>query len=631
MYFRVSLRHNPVTGKHSGYYRLVESYRNAMGRVCHRTILSVGFLDGLGANELSQIQKGLNDRVQGLDNELFAADCDPGISAYIDDFYGQIVAKQRLDIHRKPSQTKDWQTIDMNSVRNKNVREVGAEWLCYQAIRQLGIDTFLGNRGWDDDDVSLAMTHLISRAVYPASELKTSRWIRENSAVCELTGFEINRITKDALYRISHKLFAQKEALEKHLSHRTNELFDLQDKIMLFDLTNTYFEGEKLHSSLARFGRSKEKRSDAKLIVLALVINPEGFIKYSTLFRGNMSDNTTLPHIIEKLRKATSAGAGKALVVIDAGIATEDNLKLILEKGYDYLCVTRSTLKDYAVISANNQVAIADKKHRTIELCQVQAKNSTDYFLRVKSQGKQLKERSMNSRFKDLFEEGLQSIQNSLSKKGGVKKLEKVHERIGRLKQKYPSIHRYYQIEITSNEKNIVTSFTWQLNPITDPDHNSGVYFLRTSILPENETTLWRFYNIIREIENTFRTLKTDIDLRPIYHQNDHATMAHLHLGLLAYWLVNTIRHQLKKANIRSDWSEIVRIMTTQKCVTTTAQNKHDEIISIRRCSEPEEKVRQIYTALNYKPAPFTRKKSVVLKSTKKNILSPQNKSIIRI
>jgi hypothetical protein len=128
--------------------------------------------------------------------------------AHIDDFYRQIIEKQRLDIPRKAPQAKDWQTIDMNSLRNKNVREVGAEWLCYQAIRQLRIDTFLESRGWSDDDVSLAMTHLISRAAYPASELKTSRWIKENSAVCELTGYDAAQITKDSLYRISHRLFA---------------------------------------------------------------------------------------------------------------------------------------------------------------------------------------------------------------------------------------------------------------------------------------------------------------------------------------------------------------------------------------------------------------------------------------
>jgi transposase len=130
---------------------------------------------------------------------------------------------------------------------------------------------------------------------------------------------------------------------------------------------------------------------------------------------------------------------------------------------------------------------------------------------------------------------------------------------------------------------------------------------------------LWQCYNTIREIEATFRVLKTDLDLRPIYHKNDDSTMAHLHLGLLAYWLVNTVRHQLKKENITIGWREIVRTMNTQKAVTTLAQNVHDEVIMIRRCSEPNQKVRQIYDTLKYKYAPFVKKKSVVHKSELEN------------
>ena len=189
------------------------------------------------------------------------------------------------------------------------------------------------------------MTHLISRAVYPASEHKTSFWIRENSAVCEITGYDAKMITKDHLYKISHALYGQKECLEQYLSHRTNELFDLQDKIILYDLTNTYFEGDKRHSRIARFGRSKEKRSDARLVVMAVVVNPEGFIKYSTIYEGNKADCKTLADMIDKLRLATSSTGQKALVVIDAGIATDENLDLIREKGYDYLCVSRSNFK----------------------------------------------------------------------------------------------------------------------------------------------------------------------------------------------------------------------------------------------------------------------------------------------
>lgn len=133
--------------------------------------------------------------------------------------------------------------------------------------------------------------------------------------------------------------------MEQHLSVRTNELFDIEDKIMLYDLTNTYLEGRKLRSKLAKHGRSKEKRGDAKLVVLALVVNPEGFIKYSSVLEGNMADSKTLEGMNDKLRIKTSDSAKKALVVIDAGIAVEGNLEMIKAKGYDYLCVSRSSLK----------------------------------------------------------------------------------------------------------------------------------------------------------------------------------------------------------------------------------------------------------------------------------------------
>ena len=631
MYFRASMRHNPKTGELSGYYRLVESYRNAENRICHRTMLAVGFLDEVNAAQLNKIQKGLNLRVEGLDNTLFPEEPDPVVISCIERFYQQMINEKRIDILPKGGKNKDWHTIDMNSLRNKDVREVGAEWLCYQAICQLKIDRFLESKGWDNEKIALAMTDLISRAVYPASEYKTSFWIRENSAVCEITGYDVKKITKDRLYGISHALYAEKESLEQYLSHRTNELFDLQDKIILYDLTNTYFEGEKRHSRIARFGRSKEKRSDARLVVMAVVVNPEGFIKYSTIYEGNKADCKTLADMIEKLRLATSSTGKKALVVIDAGIATNENLTLIREKGYDYLCVSRSNFKDYTIESEACGITIFDKKGQRIELIQAKVHSETDYILRVKSESKGIKESAMNSRFKDRFEQGLINIESSLHKKSGVKQLDKVHERMGRLKQKYPSIHRFYQIDLQNNDKNIVTSLSWEIKPTIDPDQNSGIYFLRTSSSNPDEATVWMFYNTIRDIEYTFRVLKTDLDLRPIFHKKDDASLAHLHLGLLAYWLVNTIRYQLKQKGIKNDWREIVRIMNTQKCVTTLAQNKSDEIISVRRCSEPEVKAKQIYDALDYKYAPFIRKKSVVLKTEPPASGSVQYKNVMRI
>lgn len=653
MYFKVSGRHNPHTGKSDWYYRLVESYRNSDGRVCHRTMLNVGFLDGEGLTpeQLNLIQKILTQRVDQGNNLLFDVPVseDPIVNQYVETYYNRLVAEKRIDVlqdkpKKKPyAKGKDLEIIDLNSIRNKDVREIGAEWLSYQANEQLQIRSFLERQGWSDQDIRLAQTHIISRAVYPASEYETSRWIHDNSAICEVTGFDINKISKDRLYSMAKKLYSIKDELEQHLSLRTNELFDIEDKIVLYDLTNTYFEGRKIGSDLAKFGRSKEKRSDAKLVVLALVINPQGFIKYSAILEGNMSDPRSLEGMINKLRIKTSDTAQKALVVIDAGIATADNLKMIRDKGYDYMCVSRSTLKQYIKEADAPTVTVTDNKKQRIDLCRVKSDNNTDYYLKVESHAKEMKERSMNDQFLQRFEQEIQKISDSIHKKSGVKQLDKVYERIGRAKQKYPSIARYFDIEIESKpyiqekkiqkdkgqDKNkkqdnqaveikkpqIATSIKWSIKTDVDINARSGVYFLRTTLESDNEELLWQSYNIIREIEATFRVLKTDLDLRPIYHQKDENTMAHLHLGILAYWVVNTVRFQLKQNGINSGWKEIVRIMNTQKAVSTLAQNQVEEVIKIRRCSEPNQKVIQLYDALKYKYAPFKKKKSVVHKS----------------
>jgi len=257
--------------------------------------------------------------------------------------------------------------------------------------------------------------------------------------VCELTGYDMEKVTKDKLYQSALSLYALKDELEKHLSIRTNELFDIEDKIMLYDLTNTYFEGEKRNSKLAKFGRSKEKRNDARLVVLALVVNIEGFIKYSSILEGNIADSDTLSPMIDKLASHTCKQK-KAVIVLDAGIATEENLELIEAKGYKYLCVSRSKLKEYEVVQDRLTVLMETKSKKTIRLKAVTTEKNTDYYLEVKSEAKQMKETGMKSQFEQRFEEALQKIHKGVHSKGGVKKADKVHQRIGRAKERYPSV-----------------------------------------------------------------------------------------------------------------------------------------------------------------------------------------------
>jgi hypothetical protein len=333
-----------ATGERKEYFRLCESYR-CEGSVRHHTIIQLGALDELPDAEQ---RKALCRRIEQMVEEgrrgkcLFFAPCEDVIEQLAIRFYAAIKQKERLDI----AAGRDYHIVDVNSVKNKEVREVGIEWLCLQALGQLQIREFLRQKQWSEEQISLALTHITSRAAYPASELRTSEWIKDNSAVCELTGYNIEKMTKDKLYGISHRLYSVKDDLELHLSQRTNELFDLDDKIILYDLTNTYFEGQKRNSRLAQFGRSKEKRSDAKLVVLGVVVNVEGFLKYSNIYEGNTADSSTLAGIIEQMGERTSATGRRPVVVLDAGIATEDNIELLRSTGYKYMCVSRSGLKN---------------------------------------------------------------------------------------------------------------------------------------------------------------------------------------------------------------------------------------------------------------------------------------------
>lgn len=615
MFIKPFFKYNKSTKERYTVYKLCESYRKN-GGTYHHIIIGFGKLEEL---ETVEEKKLLAARVEELlkkgSNTLAIGLVDEKVEQLAHRFYSEIKLNKRYD-------AGDFETVKMSTLKNKDAREIGSEWLCKQAFDQLGIGDFLREQKWSDEKISLAATHIISRAVYPASELKTVSWIKENSAVCEITGFDKEKITKDLLYDISHKLYSLKSSFEQHLSKRTNELFDLEDKIILYDLTNTYFEGRMQGSKIAKFGRSKEKRSDAKIVVLAVVVNREGFLKYSNIFEGNMSDCKTLETMIDTLSRRTSSTTRKPIVVMDAGIATDDNIAMLKKREYDYMCVSRSNLKAFYADTNSAPVQIKDKKNQPIELLKVKTDKNNDHYLWVKSQTKALKENSMNGLLSQRFEEGIQNINDGILKKNGTKKLEKVHERIGRLKQKYPSVHKYYDIFVTDDGKGLATRLSCKHKTGEDPDKEAGIYFLRTSLNEDDEQTLWTIYNIIREIEYTFRVLKTDLDLRPIYHKTDEASMAHLHLGLLAYWLVATIRYQLKQKEFRSDWREIIRVMNTQKCVTTSIVNIKDELISIRQCTEPSGQVKKIFDLLNYKYAPFIRKKSVVppdeiLKKTK--------------
>jgi hypothetical protein len=617
MYLKASFRHNPDINDIAAYYRLVESYRNEYDRVCHRTLLNIGFWPDTTRLQKDKVVDHLNARYK---NELaLFEEPDTQVIEWVNRFWIEMIENKTID---RKTMEQQHRLVKVDTIKHKEAREIGTEWICVNTWNQLKLTELFEELGWPREKIQLAMTQVISRAVYPGSELSTSKWIKDNSAVCDITGYNIDKITKDKLYQSALDLYKHKETIEKHLSTKTNELFDLQDRIMLYDLTNTYFEGSKRNSQLAKYGRSKEKRSDAKLVVLAMVINIEGFIKYSAIHEGNYADTSDINTLLEKLSVNTSTA--KPIVVMDAGIATEKNLDTLTQKGYKYVVVSRTKIKNYQPVQQGKETYLLTKSKKVIRLTVVQSEKYTDSFLKVESAAKGIKEQGIKNRLEQGYEEKLHLIKQSLAKPRGVKKVAKVQQRIGRAKQKYPSVHHLYNIHLDiDTTTQTVKNLYWQKDIVKAQEANNklGIYFLRTNLDSPDEALEWMIYNTIREIESTFRVLKTDLDLRPIYHKNDAASMAHLHLGLLAYWLVNTIRHQLKQSGINDDWKEIKRKASTQKSVLTAAQNSYDTIIQIKRCTEPSDDLKKIHDALkNQKPKPFKQIKFVVHKPPPKKL-----------
>jgi transposase len=450
--------------------------------------------------------------------------------------------------------------------------------------------------------------------IHPSSELEISHWLKNNSSLCEPLSLQKTPDHRK-LYKAASALYRHKDKVEDFLYQHFSSKYPDRMRLCLYDLTNFYFEGRKEGSTLAQYGRSKEKRKDAKLVSLALLTDGRGFVRRSKIYKGNISEPSTMQAVISELETAitkdTSLFNSKPVVVMDAGIATEENLKTLREKGFDYICVSRSSLKDYSLPEKGAKI-VFDNRNHPIELSIVEAtgKDDGDLYLYVKSQQKQQKEASMSSKLTGRFVQELENIKSSLSKKRGTKQEGAVNQRIGRLKQKYPSISKLYEIELKVDQNKTVTDIIYEQSKAGAEE---GVYFIRCSGRLLTEELIWEIYNILREIESTFGCLKTDLEIRPIHHIKDENTEAHIFLGIVAYQLVHAIRSELKQKGINHCWRRIRNIMSFQTIVTTRMKLENKDSLVLRNVTRPNMEQTKIYSALKYKQTnPKMTKKAVV-------------------
>ncbi len=449
------------------------------------------------------------------------------------------------------------------------------------------------------------MLLIIGRLVHPGSERHLHRWAQHLSGLDELIKTDFNQLSLNSLYKVTDLLYEHKAEIEAHLRQRENDLFSLDETIILYDLTNTYFEGRAASNAKAKFGRSKEKRSDCKLLTLGLVIDSMGFPKTSQVFAGNQSDPETLLEMVRALEQKDPTRNQKPTVVIDAGIATEDNLNKLKEH-YHYIAVSRQKMEPPA---SDDCIVIKQTKQNKVEAKRISGDG--EVFLYCKSNLKQQKERSMQGRLKQNFEEQLSYLAKSIHKKGYTKRYDKVLQRIGRLKEKYKQIARFYQIHVEEKDA-LACRISWKYLQQQADQRFSGAYFLRTDRLELSEKEIWSIYMMLTQLEDAFRTLKTDLLLRPVFHQKENRSDAHIFITLLAYHLLHSIRSCLKQKGIHLSWRHIRDMMSTHCRLTNRLKTKDGHTLFIRKCSEAEDFHKTIYDALHLHHSPCKLKKYLI-------------------
>jgi transposase len=542
----------------------------------------------------------------------------------------------RAEAERKEAERRrDLVTIRLSSLVQKQARTIGPEAVCRSTLCLLKVREFLSSRGWSREQVDLALMQIIARAIYPFSELKTVRYLQGNSALLEMFKIERRKVTKDALYQSAQRLWEVHREMEDFLHERVRSMFNLEEKILLLDISNTYFEGRMEASKLCFHGRSKEKRNDCKIVVLAAVVNNEGLLVRTMIYEGNRQDVTTVREVVGSLDAETSPEARK-IVVMDAGFYSADNVKWLTANSFDYITVLPS---GYAKFTPDSDKVVRheDCRHQEIRLQMGTAEidGVKHKALLVDSDAKALKEQSMHDQACKRYEEGLEAIRAGITKKGGTKLRDAVNARLGRLYKQYGAIRKEYEVTFTyegkgKKEKAVAMEWKRKEESIAERKKFHGKYVLLTSLDENDEVNVWKFYNVIRTVEETFHTLKSDLDMRPVYHKSDGGIKAHLNLTVLAYWIVSVTKYRLKLKeypNVR--WDEIMRIAQAQVVVTAEMDTEDGQRVTVRQSTEAEEELAKIYSLLEVNPNPIGKVKSMVHPKAPPKNPPPENQGVM--
>lgn len=589
MYIRRTTR--TVRGKPYHNHLLVESVATPKGPR-QRVICSLGALD-----------PGPREQWLGLAEKLHAALAGQTI-LLPDPQVDTLVARARLARRRAapPERPHELITVDPARVTTEEAREAGPVHVGHQLWRLLTLDTILAAAGLSPRARLLAEVMTLNRLVSPAAEHAMPAWIRR-TALGDILGTDFTELSDEALYRNLDRLHPRRAAIEQALAARERTLFNLDDTIYLYDLTSTYFEGQCLGNPQAKRGYSRDSRPDAKQVVIGLVLDRDGFPKAHEVFDGNRQDRTTLDAMLRALEQRVGRQGG-ATVVVDRGMAFAENLAQIRARAHHYVVAGRQPEREghqaafeeetgwTEVVRTPSPRNPAQKKSRVWIKRQVVG---DEVHILCRSDGRREKDRAIRDKHEQRFLAALAKLQARVAA-GRLRAEAKVHEAMGRLKERYPRVARFYALAYDAATRTLTWTERAELR--TPAVHLDGTYMLKTDRPDLSDEEVWRLYILLTRVEAAFRALKSPLLERPIFHHREHRVQTHIFLCVLAYHFLVAIEKRFLDQGIHTSWATLREQLSTHQVLTVILPTPEGKVLKIRTASTPEEIHRDIYRTL---------------------------------
>jgi transposase len=492
--------------------------------------------------------------------------------------------------------------VDTDRVEVEEAREAGAVHVGHQMWERLGLDGILSRAGLSDQACTLSEVMTLNRLVAPSSELAMPDWVRR-TAMGDILGTDFSELNEDHLYRNLDVLHPNRERIERELAEREKMLFNLDETICLYDLTSTYFEGQAKKNPQAKLGYSRDKRPDCKQVVVGLVLDRDGFPKAHEVFDGNEQDRGTVGHMLDVLEKRTGKKAGST-VIVDRGMAYKENLDEIRKREYHYLVAGRQPERnewldelekddDWEEVIRKPSPRNPFQKKTKVEIKRERKGDET--IILCRSDGRQEKDRAIREKQEGRLLQDLEKLKRRIEK-GRLKRADKIHQAVGRLKERYPRVARYYAIEPDAGGKS--------LNWCEDSDKKArakkldGTYILKTDRQDLTTDQIWRSYILLTRVEDAFRDMKSPLMERPIFHQLKHRTQTHIFLCVLAYHLLAVIEQYFLDQGIHTSWDTLRDELSTHQVVTVALATESGGVLKIRKGTTPEPVHREVYGTL---------------------------------